>query len=99
MRRVNVCLVERSRGVNVHHFNELGDGRMLSGEAGDLTSSSFHSGAEVSPLLLQLGQMVPDLLLLLHQLFLLALQPLGVGLHAVLAVLALLCICKMNSVR
>lgn len=62
-----------------------------------LTSCSFHSSAQVSPLLLQLGQVVPDLLLLLHQLFLLGLQPLGVGLHAVLAVLTLLCICKTKT--
>lgn len=59
-----------------------------------LTSSGFHSRAQVSPLLLQLGQMVPDLLFPLHQFLLLVLQPLGIGLHAILAVLALICICK-----
>lgn len=41
--------------------------------------------------------MVPDLRLLLHQLFLLGLQPLGIGLHAVLPVLTLLGICKTKT--
>lgn len=59
-----------------------------------LTGSGLHGRAQVSPLLLQLGQVVSDVILPLRQLFLFGLQPLGVGLHAVLAVLALLRICR-----
>lgn len=59
-----------------------------------LTGSGLHGRAQVSPLLLQLGQVASDVVLPLHQLLLFGLQPLGVGLHAVLAVLALIRVCS-----
>lgn len=54
-----------------------------------LTSRCLHSSTKVSPLLLQLGQVVSDFLLLLHHLFLLCLQSLGISLHTVLPILTL----------
>lgn len=63
------------------------------------TGCSLHGRTKVSPVLLQHGQVVPDLLLLLHQLIFLGLQSLGVGLHSVLTVLALLCICTKKIQR
>lgn len=62
-----------------------------------LTCGGFQSCFHVSPVLLQLAQVAPDLLLPLHQLFLFTLQPPGVRLHAVLPVHALFCICSRNN--
>lgn len=69
----------------------------LTQEGAPHTSIHFDGGPQVLPLLPELGQPVPQGLLPLQQLLLLALQQLGVGFDPVLAIFVLVSILKKKK--